>query len=295
MNVLVTGATGYIGSVVAERLREAGHVVAGLARSPEAAAKLTERGIGTMSADFTRPDVLHLAAKASDAVVSLASTRDPNVDAAAVRALLEGLDGTNKPFLYTSGVWVHGVSGGTAFAETTPLRPTPLVRWLVGVEQDVLAASERGARSIVIRPAVVYGRGGGPLAQFARAAREKGAARYVGTGENRWPLVHVDDLADLYVAALERAPAGSTWIAAHGPAYRVRELAEAASRGAGAEGRTVAWPLIEARAKLGVYADALALDQIASGKRAKESLGWKPHRPDPIEDLERGSYVRAIA
>jgi hypothetical protein len=44
---------------------------------------------------------------------------------------------------------------------------------------------------------------------------------------------------------------------------------------------------------LGAYADALALDQQASGRRAEE-LGWRPHRPDALEDLERGSYaVRA--
>jgi hypothetical protein len=71
----------------------------------------------------------------------------------------------------------------------------------------------------------------------------------------------------------------------------VREIAAAASRGAGAGGRTVAWPLEEARQKLGAYADALVLDQQASGRRAQELLGWKPHRPDVLEDIERGSYA----
>jgi hypothetical protein len=54
----------------------------------------------------------------------------------------------------------------------------------------------------------------------------------------------------------------------------------------------VATPLEEARKKLGGYADALALDQQASGRRAQELLGWKPRRPDVLEDIERGSYAQ---
>ncbi len=45
MKVLVTGATGYIGSVVAEKLLAAGHEVVGLARSPEAVGKLEAAGV----------------------------------------------------------------------------------------------------------------------------------------------------------------------------------------------------------------------------------------------------------
>ena len=42
---------------------------------------------------------------------------------------------------------------------------------------------------------------------------------------------------------------------------------------------------------MGAYADALVLDQQASGRRAQDLLGWKPRRPDVLEDLERGSYA----
>ena len=77
--------------------------------------------------------------------------------------------------------------------------------------------------------------------------------------------MHVDDLADLYRLAPERAPA---------------------------DGRTVAWPLQEARQKLGACADALVLDQQATGRRAQELLGWRPLRPAVLEDIERGSYAK---
>lgn len=85
-------------------------------------------------------------------------------------------------------------------------------------------------------------------------------------------------------------PAGTLLLGVSGPSYRVREVAAAASRGAGAEGKTVAWPQEEARSRMGACADALVLDQQASGRRAQELLGWWPYRPDVLEDMERGSY-----
>ncbi len=91
--------------------------------------------------------------------------------------------------------------------------------------------------------------------------------------------------------ALERAPAGTLLIAVAGPSVRVADLARAASEGAGAGGRVVAWPLAEARQKLGAYADALALDQQASSRRAEELLGWKPFRVGILDDLRQGSYA----
>ncbi|HEV2146314.1 MAG TPA: hypothetical protein VGR37_02765, partial [Longimicrobiaceae bacterium] len=59
-----------------------------------------------------------------------------------------------------------------------------------------------------------------------------------------------------------------------------------ATRGARAE----AWPLEEARATLGAYADALALDLQVSAERARQLLGWAPHRPDVLTELREGSY-----
>lgn len=291
MNVFVTGATGYIGSAVADRLRAGGHTVTGLARSDAAEAKLNAAGIRAIRGDFSNPASIGTATRQADAVISTATTYNAAVDGSAVDAILDVLAGSNKPFIYTSGIWAHGDTGGEVVDETTPPKPIPLVAWRQAVEDRVLDGAKRGIRSIVVRPAVVYGRGGGVPAGWVQSAKEHGAARYVGTGENRWPFVHVDDLADLYVLALEGAPAGTLLLGVTGQSVPVRELAAAASRGAGAGGQTVSWPLDEARKKLGPYAEALVLDQLASGKRAEELLGWRPHRPDVREDIERGSYV----
>jgi len=291
MRIFLTGASGYIGTAVAERLRAAGHQVTALARSDASAAKLESAGVQPVRGDFSDPKSVGSAAGSADGVISMATTYDPTIDGPAVDAILDALAGSNKPFVYTSGIWSHGDTGSKVVDETWPPNPAELVRWRQKVEDRVLEGAKRGIRSVVIRPAIVYGRGGGIPAGFVESARKEGAARYVGTGKNLWPLVHVDDLADLYLLALENAPPGTLLLGVSGPSQRVSEIAAAASRGAGAGGRTVATPLEEARKKLGAYADALVLDQQASGRRAQELLGWKPRRPDVLEDIERGSYA----
>jgi nucleoside-diphosphate-sugar epimerase len=291
MRVFLTGATGYIGTAVAEHLRAAGHQVMGLARSDAAAGRLRAAGVEAVRGDFTDPAGVGATARAADGTISMATAYDLAVDPPAVDAILHALEGSGKPFIYTSGIWSHGDTGGHVVDETTPPRPLPMVQWRQAVEDRVLAAAGRNIRTIVIRPAIVYGRSGGIPGGFVESARSEGAARMVGKGETRWPLVFVDDLADLYLRALEQAPPGTLLLGVSGPAVRVRDLATAASRGAGANGRVFAWPLDEARAELGEYADALALDQQASSERARKMLGWQPRGPDPLEDLERGSYV----
>lgn len=293
MRIFLTGASGYIGSAVAERLRAAGHQITGLARSDASAARLRSAGIDAVRGDFSDPSSVAAGARSADGVISMATTYDAAIDGPAVDAIVEALAGSNKPFIYTSGIWSHGDTAGKVVDESSPPKPAALVAWRQGVEDRVLAAAKQKIRTVVIRPAIVYGRGAGIPAGFVDSARKEGAAQFVGTGENRWPFVHVDDLADLYLLALEKASPGTLLLGVSGPAHSVRDVAAAASRGAGAEGRIRAWPLEEARKKLGPYADALVLDQQASGKRAQQLLGWRPHRPDVLEDLERGSYAMA--
>jgi nucleoside-diphosphate-sugar epimerase len=291
MNIFLTGATGYIGSAVADALLKAGHSVTGLARSDEAAGQLHLKGITPHRGDLTSPATLRDAASALDGVIHTGTTNDGRLDQAAIRAMLEAMNGSGKPFVYTSGVWVLGATGDKIADEGAPVNPVALVAWRPVVERMVLESAQQGVRAIVIRPAVVYGRGGGILADLVRSARENGAARYVGTGDNHWPTIDVDDLADLYLRAFERATAGTLLHAADTFAYRVREIAAAASAGAGSDSRTESWPLDQARKTLGAYADALVLDQRVSAAKATTMLGWRPRATGVLDDLRRGSYV----
>jgi nucleoside-diphosphate-sugar epimerase len=295
MQVFLTGATGYIGSAVAEALQKAGHKVVGLARTPEKAKQLETRGISAVVGDLLKPESLSAPASRAEGVIHTANTNDknaPQVDAAVVRALLESLAGTGKPFVYTSGVWVLGSTGDKVADEAAPVNPTPLVAQRPAIEREVLSYKDRGVRTVVIRPALVYGRGGSIPRMVVQSAKDTGAARYVGDGHNRWPFVDVDDLAQLYVLALEKAPAGSLYNAAQGPAYTVLEVAEAASAGAGAKGKTQAVPLEEARKSMGAFADAQMLDQQISGEKARKELGWSPRAGSVLDDLKTGSYAR---
>lgn len=281
MAILVTGATGYIGSAVCRRLQEAGHEVVGLARSREAEAKLEAAGVGVVAGSLSGLETLGRAAGAVEAVVHTAmgwGADSGAVDRGAVEAMLEGMAGANKPFIYTSGVWVMGNTKGRLAGEMFPLHPPALVAWRPAVEQLVMQASERKVCGVVIRPAMVYGRKGGMMAAWLT-----GQMPVVGDGSNHWSFVHVDDLADLYVLALERARAGSLYVAADGPAYRVKELAEAA-------GIREMMPFEQARQQLGLIADCLVLDQKVGSTRAGRELGWKPRRASVMALLRNGYF-----
>ncbi len=147
MRIFLTGATGYIGTAVAERLQAAGHEVSGLARTGEAAAKLTAAGVRPVRGDFADPATVGAAAGAADGVISTATTYKAEIDGPAIEAILGALAGSGKPFLYTSGIWVHGDTGGAVVDEESPLKPATLVVWRVPVENRVLAGAAQGIRS----------------------------------------------------------------------------------------------------------------------------------------------------
>lgn len=226
------------------------------------------------------------AARTSDGAIHLAaefSAESAHLDRGVIDAVLAAFGDSGKPFIYTSGIWVMGDTGGEVADESTPVRPIPLVAWRPGHEQLVLRAG--GIRGIVIRPAMVYGGGSGFLADFALAPDAGGVVRYVGQGENRWPFVHVDDLADLYVLALG-APAGSLYFASAGPSIPVIDVARAAA----ANGRVESIALEKARQAMGPLADAMVLDQIVSADKAMQELGWSPSRRSVLDEFaQRGA------
>jgi nucleoside-diphosphate-sugar epimerase len=141
---------------------------------------------------------------------------------------------------------------------------------------------------IVIHPAMVYTPGGGVFSRFARDAVKGEAIGVVESEAVRWPLVHGEDLADLYALALEHAPAGSSYIGAAIDGLAVGRIARAFARRFVTRcqvpyivsGNTIA-------NELGEWARGYALDQRLSGAKARRDLGWAPKHLDPEDEIAR--------
>ncbi|MBS1907727.1 MAG: NAD(P)H-binding protein [Actinobacteria bacterium] len=284
MKVLLTGATGYIGTSVLARLIAEGHSVTALVRDAAKARIVEEAGATALLGEVADAAVVGAAAAAADGVIHTAST--PEGDAAFIDAVLGALEGTGKPFVHTGGIWSYGTSDD--ITEQTPLDRPALTAWRSAGEAKVLGAS--GVRGTVVAPGVVYGRGGG-LVRILTDATE-GGVLLIGDGSQHWTSVDVDDLAALYVLALESGRAGETYIAASGQNPTIRELGEAVAAGYGVAEGVRAESAADARARLGeAFADALLLDEQATGAKARTELGWRPTARPLVEQLAAGEYL----
>lgn len=304
MRVFITGATGYVGSAITKCLIKAGHQVLGLARSDTSAEQLQTMGADVHRGDLDDLDSLSAGASNVDGVIHTAMTLDDfnNLDAIfakdekAVEAMLAPIAGTGKPFLYMSGTGVLGDTGTMAVDETVAADDQGPVARRAALEQTVLEAQNRDIRTVVIRPGIVYGHGGSDVwHMFSGLARQAGTGRAIGDGKNVCSVVHVDDLADLYLKALEQAPAGTLFNAASEEEPTMHEIASAIGHALKFTGEPSLWPVEEASAVLGPFANGMAANKRISAARAREVLGWRPHRVSLLEDLEYGSYPAAFA
>jgi nucleoside-diphosphate-sugar epimerase len=300
MKVLVTGASGYIGSAVSDALSRAGHHVLGLVRSAdpgsEKARALARAGVepvaGSMEGSTEETGSWIDRAAACRAVVHCAaepSRRFHELDRRTVEAVLAAQTSTDLPrsFVYTSGVWVYGDTKGARVDESSPLNAPALVAPRVETEKIVLAANRGKQRTIVLRPGCVYGgRGGLPGAWFESAVRS-GAARFVGDGSSCWSMIHVEDLAELYRLALESAIGGEVLNATDRSRSTVRDCARAASAAAGAKGAVATIPPDEASRTFGPVAECLAFDQHVDSSQAVLRLGWQPRHSGFVDEAER--------
>jgi nucleoside-diphosphate-sugar epimerase len=292
MSILLTGATGFIGSSVLPRLLDEGHSVIALVRDRAKADIVEAAGATALIGDATDSDLVARAALESDGVIHLASGKD--VDPVFIDAVLCGLEGSGKPFVHTGGIWTYGSNDD--ITGDSPAEPPAITAWRGVNEARVLAAE--GIRTAVVVPSIVYGHGKGLPNVIVDAPRGDGvvpALRLIGDGSQHWATVHVDDLAALYVLALENGDAGAVYIGANGTNPTVRELAQAAADAAdtaGIGGRVEAESEPESRERLGAaLADALLLDQQARGSKARIDLGWEPNGPSLVEEIASGSYA----
>ncbi|WP_432849446.1 NAD-dependent epimerase/dehydratase family protein [Amycolatopsis sp. CA-161197] len=222
MRVLLTGHTGYLGTVMAPVLTEAGHDVVGLDSGLFAGCLLgpAPKDLPSITVDLrdVRPEhiegfdaVIHLAALSNDPLGSLAPelTYDINHHASVRLARLAKDAGVGR-YLYASTCSVYGASGGGGLVdEDAPLRPvTPYAESKVRVEDEVSKLADDGFTPVYMRNATAFGfsprlRADIVLNNLVGHAYLSGEVLVLSDGTPWRPLVHARDIARAFTAALD--------------------------------------------------------------------------------------------
>ncbi len=322
MRVFVTGATGFIGSAVAEELMAAGHTVTALARTEEAAKKLSAKGIQPILGGLDNMESLLNAAAAADGVIHLAFMHGPSqipflqrmgvifgglpsgiagrfmaVAAAADRRAIDtfgaALKGSGRPLVTTFGTMGLSHVGFRAVkAATEEDEPDPLSSGFARAkaEENVEALASLGVRATMIRLApTVHGEGDtGLVPQLIGIARKRGRFAYIGDGQNRWPAVHRRDVARLFRLALEKGVAGTRYHGVADEGIPFRAIAEIIGRQLSIPVESISAE--EAAKAFSWFGAFVATDNPSSSVRTREQLDWEPTGPGLLTDLNGPGY-----
>jgi nucleoside-diphosphate-sugar epimerase len=289
VNVLVTGASGFLGRAVCAELLERDHVVSALVRRPGSeppgtaplAGDLVDAEALAAAVDRAAPEcVFHLAAE-------IASQRDADriaeVNVEGTRRLLEACRTAGAPrFVFASTVVTGDAHGGEIDEDSVLPVETAYGRSKQEGERLVL---ESGLSSVIIRPSHVYGPGGWYEEEFVKRLRQPGRFAVVGSGENWWDVVRVEDVASACVDAAERAPAGAVYHVVDDEPIRYYDFVAltAEALGVGPPRRIPAWV-----ARLVAGRDpvrAVVRSARSRNERVKRELGWRPRYPTAREGV----------
>jgi nucleoside-diphosphate-sugar epimerase len=227
VRVVLAGATGAIGRPLIRHLKDAGHTVFGLARSPESARALSEAGAGAITADALnaaavraaiariRPDAVineltALPAHHTKAEMQAAAARDYQVRFQGNANLLAviGEAGVRRYILQSAGFWYAPGAGLADESEQFAFDATPGISASARTYAELESSAQTsGLQLVALRYGFFYGPGTwycseGDMGDQVR----RQLVPVIGKGEGVWSWVHIEDAAAATVAALECAP-----------------------------------------------------------------------------------------
>jgi nucleoside-diphosphate-sugar epimerase len=304
---LVTGATGFIGTTLVERLIARGHGVRALVRNPARAAEVRELGAETVRGDVGDPESLTRAVPDVDVVAHVAGlvkalTRDElfRVNAEGTRALAQAAARTGRArFVLVSSLAAAGPSRpGRPRTETDRPAPVSLYGQSKLAAEEAVRSLAKNLEASIIRPPIVYGpRDKEFLPSLFRLAK-MGLVAKSGLQEKFYSLIHVEDLVDLIILAAERGSrvdeggSSGVYFCSDGREYTWEELAAGALEALGKRGTVVPVPEVVTWLAAGVSSAAarltgkpaiLSLDKMmeireaawtCSPEKARQELGW---------------------
>lgn len=296
MKVFVFGGTGYIGRHVINKLVASGHTVDAFARSDGSKPALSAIGARTVVGDIANVTSYEAAVRQADAVIWIAQLMHAE-EHRVVSTLLELLKGSNKTFIFTGGASLLSIRTDgdwldKTFAEDDEFVPRRQIAPRLEVEKMVRAAGGSGVRAMCIRPPLVWGNGGCKvISDMYHSAKKTGSVCYVGRGLNCYSNVHVEDLADLYVLALQKGVAGALYHAVSGE-LNYRSIAEAIARQLKVATRSVT--VEEAIQVWDRFSGPIVFSSCSRtvSPRARSELGWapKPERLDIFAECANPAY-----
>jgi dihydroflavonol-4-reductase len=257
MKALVTGATGKVGNAVARKLAERGDEVTALVRDAAKARLGLPAGIELATGDVTEPATIRAAVEGADAVFNCMGIyeqwlSDPGrfneVNAVgAANVIAAARQAGVKRAVHTSTFDVfHAERGGTMSEADLADYPKGTVyeRSKQRAEELVLGEARAGIEVVIVNPSSVYGPGPWAAAGLDSGIRDAIRGRLPAAPPGGMTLVHVDDVADGHLAALEQGRPGERYILGDGFAT-MREIIEVVvdEAGRGRVPRTLPTPL----------------------------------------------------
>lgn len=231
MKIFVVGTTGVLGRALLPQLRQRGHRVRTLARTPAKVRALEDAGVEAALGDLLAPSTIeHLASHISDceAVVHIATAiprdpthPDPEAWRATTRLRTEGtqalldaaLAAGAKRYIQQSTIMAYPDGGDFWLKENVPLDTTPArsvtCAPVLKMEELIHSIHPSQLHWCILRAGQFVGPGTNQ--ESTLEALRAGRLTVPGRGQSYLSLVHVGDMASAIVAALEAAPAGTTF------------------------------------------------------------------------------------